>query len=214
MFTATWNREIRKIADDYISNPVVVQIGSEEVTSNKNITQHIEICTNKDEKMAALTKIIEGLQEGSNCLVFCNSKKLCRDLNWEINQAGHSIVELHGDLQQYSRDEALRKFKEGEARVMVATDVASRGLDVRNIAAVVNWDTPRTAEDYVHRIGRTGRANDKGDAYTFMNSWGEQTQARFIKPLFETAGQAVPSNLEDLCEGRTPGSGGSDGDKW
>merc|ERR1712050_735067 len=150
MFTATWSREIRKIADSYISNPVVVQIGSEEGTSNKNITQHIKICTNKDEKMAEFTTIIEALPGDSNVLIFSNSKKTCKDLSWEFNQGSYPAVELHGDLVQYMRDESLRKFKEGQARVMVATDVASRGLDVRNIAAVINWDAPRTAEDYVH----------------------------------------------------------------
>merc|ERR1719183_569456 len=99
MFSATWSREVRTIANDYISNPVVVQVGSDEVTGNKNITQHIEVTSSKEEKTATLHRILDNLGFASNCLVFCNTKRNCRDLAWELNQGGkYTSVELHGDL--------------------------------------------------------------------------------------------------------------------
>jgi len=95
--------------------------------------------------------------------------------------------------------------------VLLATDLAARGLDIRKCTLVVNYDVPKSAEDYIHRIGRTGRANDKGDAFTFFNAWGQQREAQEIKNVFEKAGQEVPEALEDLAHGRTVGSTSSGG---
>jgi superfamily II DNA/RNA helicase len=97
---------------------------------------------------------------------------------------------------------------------MCATDLAARGLDIRTISIVVNWDVPKSNEDYVHRIGRTGRAEDKGNAYSFFNTWGEDKSAAFVLSMFEQAGQVVPQALADLAAGRTPSSNGGDEDSW
>jgi len=214
MFTATWSKEVRSIADTYISNPVVVQIGAEGVTGNRNITQHVMVCASKEEKKAELDKILDELVGDGVCLVFCNTKRQCHDLCWEVSEnCKFPAVELHGDLAQHQRDESLRKFKAGEAKVMCATDLAARGLDIRTISHVVNWDVPNSGEDYVHRIGRTGRASDKGNAYTFFNSWGDDKKAATIKGCFEAAGQVPPQALDDLANGRTPGESG-EGSSW
>merc|ERR1719253_953601 len=103
---------------------------------------------------------------------------MCRDLKWEFSSSRFAPVELHGDLDQNQRDASLAQFKGGESRLLIATDLAARGLDVRNCTVVVNYDAPKTAEDYIHRIGRTGRANDTGDSYTFMALYGEEKIAR------------------------------------
>mmetsp|Transcript_10375 Transcript_10375/g.17166 ORF Transcript_10375/g.17166 Transcript_10375/m.17166 type:complete len:574 (-) Transcript_10375:94-1815(-) len=215
MFTATWNKEVREIADRYITSPVVVQVGSDEVTSNKNITQHIEIATSKEEKMEALKRILGGLGDSGNCLVFCGKKVTCKDLCWEMYSSEWSPAELHGDLDQAKRDDALNKFRSGEARVLFATDVAARGLDIRNVTIVVNWDAPNSGDDYIHRIGRTGRANDKGDAYTLMDAWGKEKIAASIKEIMQKAEQEVPECLLKLC-GEDTGSSwdNKEEDKW
>merc|ERR1719491_1598469 len=210
MFTATWPKDCRELARKYINDPVQVQIGSDDITTNQNITQNIEVCANDKEKMEALKVILGKLEAKGNCLVFCNTKKKCRELSWELNQdksLGLWTEELHGDLDQSQRDKSLNAFRSGSARVLVATDVAARGLDIRNITVVVNYDCPKNAEDYVHRIGRTGRASDLGNAYTLMQSWGDEKAAHNIMDIMQKAKQEVPKALSDLC-------GGGGGNSW
>mmetsp|Transcript_22250 Transcript_22250/g.40973 ORF Transcript_22250/g.40973 Transcript_22250/m.40973 type:complete len:515 (-) Transcript_22250:59-1603(-) len=204
MFTATWPRECQKLADRYITEPKRVQIGSDGITTNKNITQHIEVCDDNNEKKLALKGLLKELPNG-NCLIFCNTKKNCSTLSWELSREKSldlEAVELHGDLNQGQRDSAMAKFKSGKARVLVATDVAARGLDIRNVTTVVNFDAPPTQEDYIHRIGRTGRAEDTGDAYTFLLSYGEEKKAHNISSTMEQANQEVPQSLKDLLRGK------------
>lgn len=210
MFTATWPKECRDLAKKYINDPMQIQIGSEDLTTNQNITQKIEVCNTNDEKMTALKKILSGLAEGANCLVFSNTKKNCTNLAWEMNQdkaLGLWTEEIHGDLDQAKRDQALNRFRSGEARVLCATDVAARGLDIRKIAVVVNYDCPKNLEDYIHRIGRTGRAEDRGEAVTFIQSWGDEKGAQFIVQAMQKAGQEVPEELQKIAG--TSGGGGS-----
>merc|ERR1712196_461206 len=119
MFTATWPKGCRELAEKYIYQPMQVQIGSDDITTNKNIEQHIEICNNDDEKKKCLKRVIGYLPFEGTVLCFCNSKRKCRDLNWEIGEdksLGVECAELHGDLSQPQRDEALNKFRQGEAR--------------------------------------------------------------------------------------------------
>uniref|UniRef100_A0A7S2J2E7 RNA helicase n=1 Tax=Zooxanthella nutricula TaxID=1333877 RepID=A0A7S2J2E7_9DINO len=209
MFTATWPRECRDLAKKYINDPMQIQIGTDDITTNQNITQHVKICDSNDAKKQALKEILGNLQSGGNCLVFSNTKKNCRDLAWELNDdksLGLWTEEIHGDLDQGKRDQALNRFRSGEARVLCATDVAARGLDIRNITVVVNYDCPKNAEDYVHRIGRTGRAEDMGEAYTFLGSWGSDKEAGFITDIMKKAGQEPPEELRKITGG---GGGGS-----
>ncbi|OLP91475.1 DEAD-box ATP-dependent RNA helicase 14 [Symbiodinium microadriaticum] len=201
MFTATWPQECKKLAETYIKDPVQIQIGSGEITTNKNIVQHVKMVDRDSDKLEALKEILRGLPEGAGCLVFCNSKKKCGTLSWDLEgdtELGMPATELHGDLDQNQRDKALWKFKSGEARVCVATDLASRGLDVRNIAVVVNYDAPKSAEDYVHRIGRTGRAEDSGEAYTLLLKWGNEAEAKYIAQIMRKASQDVPEDVQEL----------------
>merc|ERR1712232_167872 len=203
MFTATWPKECKQLADRYIRSPTQIQIGSDDITTNRNITQYIEVCADDRAKSDVVQQIL-GRHPG-NCLIFCNTKRKCHDLCYELNAdqySGNAAVELHGDLDQTRRDSALSDFKTGRARVMIATDVAARGLDIRNCTVVINYDSPNTSEDYVHRIGRTGRAEDKGDAYTLMATWGEEKKARDIITIMQKAMIPVPKVLEDVANGR------------
>ena len=201
MFTATWPQECKKLAETYIRDPVQIQIGSGEITTNKNILQHVKMVDAETDKIEALKEILRGLPPLGNCLVFCNSKKKCGNVAWDLEsdkELGMSAMELHGDLDQKQRDNALYKFKQGEARVLVATDLASRGLDVRNCAVVVNFDAPKSQEDYVHRIGRTGRADDSGEAYTLLLKWGNETEAKNIASIMRKADKEVPQEVQEL----------------
>jgi len=215
MFTATWPKECRKLAESYVKNPTQIQIGSDGISSNSNVRQHVEVVSDEKAKTDVLKKILGGLGRDSVCLVFCNTKRKCRDLCWEFNEdkrMGLPACELHGDLDQSQRDSALNDFRSGKARVMIATDVAARGLDIRNISIVVNADVPNTAEDYVHRIGRTGRAEDTGDAYTIFSTWGDEKKANFVKEVMEAGGAAVPQILIDVADGKgQPGSSSDNG---
>lgn len=225
LFTATWPRSCKSIAATYIRDPTHIQIGSDEITANQNITQHIRCCDGDDDKKAQLKSILKDMGWNGACLVFCNTKKKCRDLNWEISDdrdLGVKATELHGDLDQRGRDDAMSRFKNGEVKVLFATDLAARGLDMRNITVVVNYDCPKGLEDYVHRIGRTGRADDRGDAYTFIAGRGEESIAGSIRSFMQKAGQDVPQDLKDAEAGRgkssSSGGGGSSwdsgGDRW
>merc|ERR1712187_108402 len=123
-------------------------------------------------------------------------------------------VELHGDLKQKERDEAMQKFRNGDVSVLIATDVASRGLDMRTVSVVVNYDAPNSCkEDYVHRIGRTGRAGDKGDAYTFLAEWGDEKVAAEILNMMEKGNQKPPDVLRNLAKGHAASSGDDDWQK-
>merc|ERR1719188_2324372 len=136
----------------------------------------------------------------SSALIFVKTKKSASQMHSTLARAGAPIVCLHGDLDQRDRDHALWAFKQGKAKVLVATDVAQRGLDIKNVAFVVNYDPPANMEDYVHRIGRTGRAGEKGDAFTFLyeNDFGP---AQNIMKVMKKSGQEIPQDLKDICSG-------------
>lgn len=145
--------------------------------------------------------IFPGLQQSGGCgLIFTKTKKAAASMHWTLSRAGAPIVCLHGDMEQRERDNSLWAFKNGKAKVLVATDVAQRGLDIKNVQFVVNYDPPATMEDYVHRIGRTGRAGEKGDAYTYLYE-NESGPAQAILKVMKKSGQPIPDVLREMCGG-------------
>lgn len=207
MFTATWGKDVQKVAQEFLEDWRLVRVGDEGIRANADISQYVEVCKDDEEKMQCLRWIVKNVQkehEDGNCLVFCNTKRACGDV---ASQLGcDQALELHGDRQQWERDEALEKFRNVQVPVLVATDVCSRGLDIRSVKVVVNYDVPRNSEEYIHRIGRTGRAGDAGSAYTLLRPGNRQSEqmAGEIKDLVLKAGQDVPEFLEDVAAGRTP----------
>ena len=146
---------------------------------------------------------------GERVLIFTSTKVMCTQLSRTLEYQ-HRIpcVSIHGDRDQRERDRALAAFKSAQSPVMVATDVAARGLDVRGIQMVVNYDAPNNAEDYVHRIGRTGRAGDRGVAVTFLTP-DETKHAREIADVMRQTGLKVPDQLADLARLAPRGGGTS-----
>ncbi|XP_065878806.1 DEAD-box ATP-dependent RNA helicase 46 [Euphorbia lathyris] len=218
MYTATWPKEVRKIAADLLINPVQVNIGNvDELVANKSITQYIEVLAPM-EKHRRLEQIIRSQEPGSKIIIFCSTKKMCDQLARNLTRQ-FGAAAIHGDKSQSERDYVLSQFRTGRSPVLVATDVAARGLDVKDIRVVINYDFPTGVEDYVHRIGRTGRAGATGVAYTFFGDHDAKYASELIKVL-EGANQKVPSEVRDMASrgggmGRSrrwgPGPGGHDG---
>ncbi|XP_077253601.1 ATP-dependent RNA helicase-like protein DB10 isoform X2 [Tasmannia lanceolata] len=222
MYTATWPKEVRKIAADLLVNPVQVNIGNvDELVANKSITQYIEVITPM-EKQRRLEQILRSQEPGSKVIIFCSTKKMCDQLSRNITRQ-FGAAAIHGDKTQGERDFVLSQFRSGKSPILVATDVAARGLDVKDIRVVVNYDFPTGVEDYVHRIGRTGRAGATGLAYTFFCDQDSKHANDLIKVL-EGASQRVPPEIRDMASrgggmGRThsrwgSGPGGRDGGRY
>ena len=165
LFSATLSSEVKRLAERAQENAVIIEVG-EEKTPTDMVTQYI-FPVARDRKLDLLRTILE--DEGwSMVLVFCGTKDNAEFLTRRLDHAGIDAAELHSNKTQSERKQALEGFKSGEHRVLIATDIAARGLDIDGISHVVNFDVPRNAEDYIHRIGRTGRAAATGDAVTLV----------------------------------------------
>jgi len=162
-YSATLSAEIRDVARNYLKDPVRVEIGSVLKPSPNVKLQSFEVPADKKQE---LLEHLLGSHDGS-FLVFVRTKHGADRVARRLSRAGHSATQIHGDRTQSQRSAALRSFATGHHRVLVATDVAARGIDVADVAHVVNFDMPREAEDFVHRVGRTGRASSHGMASTF-----------------------------------------------
>jgi ATP-dependent RNA helicase RhlE len=179
LFSATFAPAIQRLAQDFMHNPEKIQVAAQNTTS-ANVEQHI-IALDGGRKRSLLQRLISDLNM-NQVIVFCNTKQSVDQVNRELNRRGISAQAIHGDKSQQTRLETLAQFKEGSLRVLVATDVAARGLDIAELPFVINYELPLNAEDYVHRIGRTGRAGAEGVAISLMD---EQEQKVFnaIKDL-------------------------------
>ncbi len=164
-YSATLSPEIREVAQNYLRNPVRVEIGSVLKPSPNVELRSFEVPVDKKQE---LLEHLLGESAGS-FLVFVRTKHGADRVARRLSRAGHSATQIHGDRSQSQRTAALRSFAQGHHRVLVATDVAARGIDVAGVAHVVNFDMPREAEDYVHRVGRTGRVKSRGVASTFAS---------------------------------------------
>nr|POF03124.1 dead-box atp-dependent rna helicase 40 [Quercus suber] len=203
MYTATWPKEVRKIAGDLLVNPVQVNIGSvDELAANKAITQYVEVVPQM-EKQRRLEQILRSQERGSKIIIFCSTKRLCDQLARSIGRS-FGAAAIHGDKSQGERDYVLNQFRSGKSPILVATDVAARGLDIKDIRVVINYDFPTGVEDYVHRIGRTGRAGATGMSYTFFSEQDWKYAADLIKVL-EGANQLVPQEVREIALRGAPG---------
>lgn len=192
MFSATWPHEVRRLATDFLREPAEVRVGNcDELQANTDIEQRVEFCADMREKEACLRKLLLEHQ-GQPAIIFANTKRLCDSLASGIPRS----VTIHGDRSQEERDAALLAFKRGESSILVATDVAARGLDIKGVKLVVNFDNPPREEDYVHRIGRTGRAGQRGLAVSLLTN-EDGGAARNIAEVMQRSGLEVPAHLEE-----------------
>lgn len=166
MFSATMEKDILKLTQKFQNNPVIVNVMSEKLNNPEIEQVYFEVVSKN--KLELLSRLLDmnNVQLG---LIFCNTKSMVDDLVESLKTKGYFADGLHGDLNQNQREKVMRKFRTGSTQLLVATDVAGRGIDVDDVEAVFNYDLPRDDEDYVHRIGRTGRAGKKGKAFTFVS---------------------------------------------
>jgi ATP-dependent RNA helicase RhlE len=162
-YSATLEGAVKDVARKYLNNPARVEIGSVLKPAENVELRTFEVAPNKKQE---LLEHLLGSEQGS-FLVFVRTKHGADRVARRLTRNGHSATQIHGDRSQAQRNSALRSFSEGRHRVLVATDVAARGIDVANVAHVINFDMPKVAEDFVHRVGRTGRASARGVASTF-----------------------------------------------
>ena len=166
-FSATFDNEIKDFSKLYQKSPKKVIIEKKELTAEKIKQYYLEL--NRNMKTEILNRLIL-IHKPKKSIIFCNTKRMVENLEEEIAQKGYKVDSLHGDMRQSSRDNVMKKFRKGTIDVLIATDVAARGLDVSDIDIVFNYDLPQQAEYYVHRIGRTARAGKKGLSFSFVTS--------------------------------------------
>lgn len=171
LFSATMPPPIKKLADKFLSNPKYIEV-ARPATANTNIEQFL-VNVAPMKKREVLRDLIRS-ENASNAIIFCNRKTTVRELNTSLQRHGMRSGEIHGDIDQATRQKQLEAFKNGDIDYLVASDVAARGLDVKGVSHVFNFDAPWHPDDYVHRIGRTGRAGAKGRAFTFVTKADEE----------------------------------------
>ncbi|WP_229459293.1 DEAD/DEAH box helicase [Massilia cavernae] len=203
MFSATFSQEIKKLANSFLTDPVTIEVARSNATADK-VTQ-VVYKVDEDAKRDVVQHLIRQ-RELKQVIVFSNTKIGASRLSRHLEQSGINAVAIHGDKTQQERMAALESFKKGEIEVLVATDVAARGLDITDLPCVINFDLPYNAEDYVHRIGRTGRAGASGDALSVYSDKDERLLADIEKLIKQTITRGelqgfVPSSSRGSREG-------------
>jgi superfamily II DNA/RNA helicase len=185
MFSATLPPEIRRLSEQFLNDPIEVSV-SPPASAATTVTQAMVRVAPAD-KRNALRFLIKS-EDVKNALIFCNRKRDVAIVHKSLLSHGFDAGALHGDMAQSARTETLAKFKADELRLMVCSDVAARGLDIKGLSHVFNFDVPTHAEDYVHRIGRTGRAGMSGRAFTLVT----RDDAKFLAAIEKLIGNAIP----------------------
>ena len=216
LWSATWPEDVRELAEDFLDaahsdkaeDYVHLNIGSIELQAAPSIQQNIEVITGANfgtAKQRRLLEFLENFRKGDvpetgnsgRILIFAQTKKDVDFLERIIRREGHNASSIHGGKTQMQRDSVLDRFRSGRTPILIATDVAARGLDVNDIECVINFEFPQNIEDYVHRIGRTGRAGKSGYALTFLGENDGKIASKLIR-LLQKAEQKIPTELEDL----------------
>ena len=177
LWSATLTSDIRRLADDLLKDPVLVQV--ESATTATMLTEQFVVRVEKTDKPSALLALL-AIERPEKAVVFTRTKHLAKRLAGRLDATGWSSVALQGNMSQSQRERSMAAFRQGECRILVATDVAARGLDVPDVTHVVNFDIPNEPESYVHRIGRTGRNGKEGRSFTFVQS-DEHTELRDVE---------------------------------
>ncbi|XP_058457474.1 uncharacterized protein LOC131434608 [Malaya genurostris] len=230
MWSATWPKEIRKLAEEFLRDYIQINVGSLNLAANENILQIIDCCQ-EYEKQDRLFKLLSQLSQQGHLksIVFVETKRKVDQIVGVIKRNGWRCDGIHGDKTQKDRDFVLNTFRRSNNGILVATDVASRGLDVDDVKFVINYDFPNNSEDYIHRIGRTGRSTNKGTAYTFFTP-ANSAKANDLINVLKEANQFVNPELEEYARhggggrnrgfgrgrgggGRSGGGGGRDRDR-
>ncbi len=205
LFTATWDKTMAALSGRLMKDPVRIEIAGKKATLEQ-IEQRVHAADDMQHKSRMLHHIIAD-KAVTRALIFSGTKKHADQLARELSEQGHSVEALHGDMSQNARNRAITKMRQGRVRLLVATDVAARGIDVTGISHVINYDLPKNAEDYVHRIGRTGRAGASGIAISFVSGRELDSLRRIEHYIKQPVPRQVIPGLEPRYELRSPGTG-------
>ncbi|CAG4959693.1 unnamed protein product [Colias eurytheme] len=198
MTSATWPSGVRRLAESYMKDPIQVNVGSLDLAAVHTVTQKL-MFVEEDDKDAALFEFITNMDPNDKVIVFCGKKATATHISTELAIKGIECQSLHGDRDQSDREAALEEMVDGTVNILIATDVASRGIDIKDLTHVVNLDFPRHIEEYVHRIGRTGRAGKTGIALSFITR-SDWAHAKELIKILEEANQEVPDELQSMAD--------------
>ncbi|WP_127478146.1 DEAD/DEAH box helicase [Sulfurivermis fontis] len=207
LFSATLEGDIQRVAQRLLREPVRIQVAGVKV-KHESIEQRIHLADDFKHKNALLSHLLND-QELSQCVVFTATKKGADELAMQLEDQGHAAAALHGDMHQKQRQRTVERMKRGHVRVLVATDVAARGLDIKGISHVINFDLPMQAEDYVHRIGRTGRGGASGIAVSLVGPQERFLLGRIEKLTGQRLERHVIAGLEPTRQETRPHPAGS-----
>ncbi|XP_053237237.1 probable ATP-dependent RNA helicase DDX43 [Podarcis raffonei] len=198
MTSATWPDGVRRLAKSYLKDPMIVYVGTLDLAAVNTVEQKIVIIP-EEEKRAFTRYFIDTMKSEDKVIIFVGKKLTADDLSSDFGLQGIPVQSLHGNREQCDREQALDDFKKGRVRILIATDLASRGLDVHDITHVFNFDFPRNIEEYVHRVGRTGRAGRTGEAVTLVtrNDWRNASE---LIDILERGNQVIPEELISMAE--------------
>ncbi|WIA29633.1 hypothetical protein OEZ86_012120 [Tetradesmus obliquus] len=219
LFSATLPRRIESLVGEALSNPVRISVG-QLGAANQDVTQRVEVLPGEAAKLAWLTERLPGFIDEGDVLLFVGQRAKCEEVTAALHSAGFKAAAIHGDMDQFSRMAVLDSFRSGQAHLLVATDVAARGLDIKSIKTVINYDAARDIDTHIHRVGRTGRAGDKEGVAVTLLLEGVNRDTHFAGLLVNSltlGGQEVPHSLYTLAMKDSrfrQGSSRHKGGKW
>lgn len=179
--SATMPREIKELIKNFLNSPITLTVKQTEAAPTR-IEQHVYMVPRGWQKIKALQPILE-IEEPDSAIIFVRTKRTASELTSKLQEAGHSVDEYHGNLSQMQRERLVQRFRDGKVKMVVATDIAARGLDVQDLSHVINYDLPDNTETYIHRIGRTGRAGKTGTAIAIAQSGDRRTLRQIERRL-------------------------------
>uniref|UniRef100_A0A183BI13 RNA helicase n=1 Tax=Globodera pallida TaxID=36090 RepID=A0A183BI13_GLOPA len=208
MFSATFPKDIQMLAQDFLMPEYVFLAVGRVGSTSENINQKV-VWVEEHNKRHFLMDLLDASEPDALTLIFVETKRGCGELTYMLQQEGYDCVAIHGDLKQMERERHLENFRNGSAPILVATAVAARGLDIPNVKHVINYDLPNDIDEYVHRIGRTGRVGNIGMATSFFNDKNRNISHDLTELIVE-ANQELPDWLEEMARdsGRHGGGGG------
>jgi translation initiation factor 4A len=197
LFSATWTKEAEDIATLFMNNPIKIEVKKERITLD-GIKQY-KIILQKDEfKFGVLVDLYKAISI-KQAIIYCNNKKKVEEVASKLKENGLSMIYLHGEMSQQERDKIMREFRSGTTRILITTDLLARGIDIQQVSLVINYDIPNNKENYIHRIGRTGRFGRKGIALNFVSDKENQLIAD-IEAFYTTVIDELPGDLAGVFE--------------
>jgi len=195
LFSATMPQEVLEISEKFMRNPIQILVTKENLTL-EGIKQFFIAVDKDDYKFDTLSDLYKTLTI-TQCVIFVNSKKRVDTLASQLNKKGFTVCSIHGDMEPDQRSQIMKEFRLGKSRILISTDLLARGIDVHHVSLVINYDLPRLRENYIHRIGRSGRYGRKGVAINFV------TQADFkdmkeLEKFYNTTIEEMPVNIAEL----------------